>query len=492
MSSINYQPRVATDRVLLDEFVGDGYSLKLETCRERLTCRATITLDEHGRGPTPAEVISILQELDITTAVDLQQIASFCSEAAQGHNPRDMELARGIRPQPGRDGWLELVVATGQEKVEWVEDASGRVDFKAVQNFSNVAIDDPIARIHPPTDGYPGKTITGDIITPRPGKPARVIAGSGVRVSEDGREARATRTGRVIYDNNILCVTEEFIVDGDVDLKIGHITFNGFVYIKGDVLDDFNITATRGIEVLGTVGACQLSCDGPVTIATMTGKGSGKIICHGTLRARYLNQVTVECHGDVYVSREIRNCQVKTTGSLRAGSAQITGGEAIAMDGIEAKTCGARSGLKTHLTAGVFFPETDRHGDLRKRLASVTEQLQNIHETLAELQRKNLPEAQTSLRETIELRIGVLHRRQDNLAAERKELQAELLTLRIHQQRTSQPQINVLATLAEGVVIHLDGTATEITMERSGPLTIVANDGKGIRYRNYTPLPPAS
>jgi uncharacterized protein (DUF342 family) len=489
MSSINYQPRVVTDRVLLDEFVGDGYSLKLETCRERLTCRATITLDEHGRGPTPAEVIGILQELGITTAVDLRQIASFCSEAAQGNNPRDIELARGIRPQPGRDGWLELVVATGQDKVEWVEDASGRVDFKAVQNFSNVAIDDRIARIHPPTAGHPGKTITGEVITPRPGKPARVVTGIGVRFSDDGREVLATRTGRVIYDNSILCVSEEFIVAGDVDLKIGHITFNGFVYVKGDVLDDFNITATRGIEVLGTVGACQLNCDGPVTIATMTGKGSGKIICNGTLRARYLNQVTVECHGDIHVSREIRNSLVKTTGSIRAGSAQITGGEAIAMDGIEVKTCGARSGLKTHLTAGVFFPEIERHGDLRSRLTSITEQLQRIHDTLAELQRKQLPQTHTTLRETIELRIGVLHRRHDKLAAERKELHEELQTLRVQQQRTSQPQINILASLAEGVVIHLDGSATEITMERSGPLTIVANDGRGIRFRNYAPLP---
>jgi len=489
MAENEKKSRIGVGSKVLAEYVTDDYSLQLQTCDSDIECRAGITVHILEKSPGPADIISILRRNNITSTVDLEQVAIFCTEAAQGNNPQNIILARGSEPEPGEDGWFELLVSTGKDVSEWEEDEFGRVNFKDVQNFSNVDIDEHIGNIYPPTTGEPGKTITGDLIPPLSGKAANVIAGAGVRLSDDGKQAFATRCGRAVFDNNIVSIAEEFIINGDVDLHVGHISFNGFVDIKGDVLDDFNITATKGIKVSGAVGACKIQCEGPVTIGTMTGKGTGKIVCKGTLRANYLNQVTVECWSNIHVAHEVRNSVLKSTGSIHIESGQISGGEAIALEGIEAKAVGARSGIRTHLTSGVYFPEGDRLQYLRTRVKSVAEQVKRISEALKALNKKTLPDNRPALREAIELRIGILTQRHVNLEEEREELNEELINFSAGEHPTARAKINVLAKLLEGAVLHLGETSEEIKMERSGPVTIIENtkDG-GLRYLSHTPL----
>lgn len=474
---------------MLAEYVTDDYSLQLQTGDSDIECRAGITVHNLEKSPAPADIISVLRRNNITSTVDLEQVAIFCTEAAQGNNPQDILLAHGAEPELGEDGWFELLVSTGKDASEWEEDEFGRVNFKDVQNFSNVDIGEHIGNIHPPTPGTPGKTITGDLIPPLSGKPANVIAGAGVRLSEDGRQAFASRSGRAVFDNNILSIAEEFIVTGDVDLSIGHISFNGFVDIKGDVLDDFNITATKGIKVSGAVGACKIQCDGPVTIGTMTGKGIGRVICKGTLRANYLNQVTVECWSNIHVTHEVRNSVLKSTGSIHIESGQVSGGETIALEGIEVKAAGARSGTKTYLTSGIYFPESDRLQYLRARVKSVAEQVKRISEALKALNKKPLPTNRPALREAVELRIGILTQRHVNLEEEREELNEELISFSVGEHPTARAKINILSKLMEGAVIHLGESSEEIKMERSGPMSIIENtkDG-GLRYLSHSPL----
>ena len=484
--------RIQSGRKVLAEHVTDDYSLQLQTSDSDIECWAGITVHNLENCPAPADIITILRRNNITCTVDLEQVAIFCTEAAQGNNPQEIILARGAKPEPGEDGWFELLVSTGKAVTKWEEDEFGRVNFKEVQSFSNVDSDEHIGNIYPPTTGEPGKTITGALIPPISGKSANVIAGTGVRLSDDGKQAFATHSGRAVFDNSILSIVEEFIVAGDVDLTVGHITFNGFVDIKGDVLDDFHITATKGIKVSGAVGACRIECDGPVTIGTMTGKGVGKITCKGTLRANFLNQVTVECWNNIHVVHEVRNSVLKATGSIHIESGQISGGETIALEGIEAKAVGARSGVKTHLTSGVYFPESDRLKYLRTRIKSVAVQINRISEALKSLNKKPLPDNRPALREAIELRIGILTQRHVNLEEEREELNQELIGFSIGEHPTARAKINVLAKLMEGVVIHLGESSEEIKMERSGPMSIIENtkDG-GLRCLSHSPLAAA-
>ncbi len=473
----------------IGEFITDAYALRLEFRRNELECYAHIEVFDKDNSIPPAELITILRNHDITSAVDLEQVAIFCSEAASGENLEDFLLASGKEPVHGEDGWFELIVETGNSSTELVEDESGRVDFKNIQSFSNIEIGQQIGRVYPPTDGEPGVTATGKPIPAKPGKPTPIRAGSGVSFSEDGTQLIADQAGRAVFDNNVISVVEEMVVSGDVDFNIGHITFNGFVDIKGDVLDDFNITATKGINVTGTVGACQIQSGGPVTLGSMTGKGTGKISCKGTLRTRYLNQASIECWGDVHVEHEIRNSSVKATGQILCQKGVVSGGECIALEGIEVKTLGARAGTKTYVTSGVYFPETDRLKFLRARVKSVIEQIKKIGENLNTQRKRPLDGLRPVLREAIEMRIGILTQRQVNLDTEREKLTEELLSFQMEEHPTANPKINVLGSLRERVVISLGETSEENTMELSGPLSIIENTtAGGLRHLTYSPL----
>lgn len=473
----------------IGEYINDNYQLHLEDHHNGLECRANITVLDTDNSIPPAELITLLRNHRITDTVDLEQVAVFCSEAALGENPSNVILAKGTKAINGKDGWFELVVTTGKEESDLAEDDSGRIDFKSIQTFSNIEGGQQIGNIFLPTEGTAGKTIYGEAISPYPGKTCGIIAGAGVHFSEDGTQAIADQQGRVLFENKALSITEEFVVSGDVDLSIGHITFNGFVDVKGDVLDDFNITATKGINITGAVGNGQIISDGPVTVGSMAGMGKGKIISKGDFQARYLNHATVECWGDVNISNEVRNSTVKATGSINVPKGLITGGELVALEGIEAKALGSHSGAKTVLTSGVYFPETDRLTFLRNRLKSLVDQLSNITSTLNTLNGKPLSNLRPALRDAFQLRIDILTQRRSALDDEREDVGEELLQFSLDEHPTANPKINVMDAIRDGVSLNLGETSDEIPTDISGPVSVIENAKEGgFHYLTYSPL----
>lgn len=489
MSEVTVKQGVDVGAKAIGKYVNDHYQLLLEDHFNGLECRATITVTDKDNSIPPAELIAILRHHDITDAVDLEQVAIFCSEAALGENPENVLIASGQEPVRGNDGWFELVVTTGREENDLLEDEQGRVDFKAIQTFSNIEEGQVIGNIYLPTEGAPGKTIYGATIEPQPGKPCGVIAGAGVRFNEEGTQAVAGKQGRVLFEKKVLSITDELVINGDVDLSIGHVNFNGFVDIKGDVLDDFNITATKGINITGAVGNCQITSGGPVTIGTMAGMGKGKITCNGAFQARYLNQATVECWGEVAVSHEIRNSTVKSTRSVTIPKGLITGGNIVTLEGIEARMLGTNSGAKTHLTSGVYFPEADRLQFLRTRLKDLVDQLNKIKATLKALHGKPLARLRPALRDAFQLRIDILTQRQSNLEGEQQELENELSQFSREEHPTATPKINVLDKIRDGVVCHLGQTSGELPTDVSGPISVVEDKDDGtFRYLTYSAL----
>ncbi len=481
----------ATDvgRKLIAEVGSDGYDLKIESIHSQLECRASIKVHDLNQSISPADLINLLKRHNISEAVDLEQLAIFCAEAARGKQPQDVLLARGEAPVAGADGWFELGVKTAAAETELQEDDAGRVDFKSIQSFSNIEVGQQIGSIHPPQQGTPGKTITGLPIPAREGKTVSLVAGEGVRIDTKGGRLLAEKAGRAVLDNNRVYIAEEFVVSGDVDLSVGHIDFNGFVEIRGDVLDDFNIRASKGIHVSGSIGACQIESDGPISVGNIAGLGRGMVRCHGTLQAQYLNQANIECWGNVLVGYEIRNSTVKSTGAVSVKQGSISSGETLALEGIQAKILGAVSGARTRLTSGIYFPETDRLQFLRTRLKNTVAQVKKLSDTLASLTQKPLESLRPALREAYELRIGILTQRQVNLDLEREEIATELSSFQLQEHPTANPKINASGRIMEGVIISLGETTEKIQQECSGPVSLIEDPkAGGLRFLSLSPL----
>ncbi|SHJ28467.1 hypothetical protein SAMN02745165_01977 [Malonomonas rubra DSM 5091] len=486
---------------LLCEIEKPGFRVCLQLANNRMECRADLMILPPEPEPEPEppafeaensspprklpayELIAQLKQHHVDN-IDIAAIYDFCAAVESGVEQQAILLARGTEPKTGADGWFELMVKTSGDEAEFIEDAHGRVDLRTRHAYTEIEAGQKIGILHQPQEGIPGCTVNGEVIPAERGRIYSLVAGEGVELKFDGRVAFATREGRALLERQVLTVVDQLVVSGDLDLKTGNIDFHGFVEVKGDVLDEFHIKASKGIKVGGVVGACRLESDGLVEIGSMAGKETGEVICKGDLKAGFLNQVKVECHGNVLVTNEIRNSDVKATGAIVVERGSIIGGSCVALEGIEAKILGATSGLETRLVAGVYFPDADRFDFLHRRRKVVDEQIERLRGTIGPLERL------TNLDETTEKRLAILTEQWEKLEVERDSLQAEEKASTKQEQVTSNPKINVGSQLYDGVLIHLGNSSYKYKMVRKGPMSIIENTKRGgFRYLSLTPLP---
>ncbi|MHB1400171.1 MAG: DUF342 domain-containing protein [Trichloromonadaceae bacterium] len=476
----------ANGRVLREE-TNEVYSLKIEIDAEEYECRVSLAPKGKGSFLTPQALTDILQDSGVRAGLLPGAIAAFCQVACQGRNQEQVLLAEGTRPVAGPDGYVEFYTrVSSKEILLGAEDDSGTIDLRSLNFFSNVVPDDPIGLLHPPKNGEPGLTVTGLPGRPLLGKPLTVVAGAGVRVEQEGCKFIAETPGRVVYESSTIAVSEEYSVSGDVNFEVGSIRFLGVVDVRGDVLDEFDISATKGLTVSGAVGACQIESAGNIILGSMSGKGSGTIKCGGDLVARFLNDVTVECEGNVIVGSEIRNSVIKAGGYISVENGQIFGGKCVALAGIEGKILGSYLGVRTKLTSGAYFRELDRLKYLQQRQQSVHEQIKRISDTLGPLQHST---ANTALAEAIKKRIEVLGARLEELTRENEAVVAELATAKPQPRAAAEARINVRSALEEGVVLCLGEVVEDVRVGLSGPLSITVNaDGDGLSFDALAPL----
>lgn len=437
-----------------------GYSLYLKIPENRLECRCSYVPHEQGSMMTHDELAALLKQYNVREGIDQKAFDDFVIKAAAGQQQIDVLLASGTMPVPGADEYISILV-NSSTAVHDSDAALADLDMHIVQTFINVSSGDEIGRIIPAEPGVPGRNIMGLPIPPQPGKPLKVTIGKNIRVEENGTLLIASATGRFCQSAGEVSVEEQYVVKGDVNFRIGTINFKGVVEVRGDVLDNFDITATKGLTVTGNIGVSAIVSDGDITFCGMDGQDKGTIVCGGTLRANFIHDVTVECAGDVIVGVEIHNCIIRTLGRVVVDKGAISGGSCIAQGGIEAKKIGSASSQHTKLHVGVDYRDVAL--------------LDKWFATLAETQAK--AKESKSLSEITELR-QVIATLSDSIMAIRSKADA-----------TANAKINAKAVLYENVQLTV-GTVTEtITEQKDGAHSIIENsiDG-GLRILSMTSL----
>ncbi|EAT16630.1 DUF342 domain-containing protein [Desulfuromonas acetoxidans] len=435
----------------------------------------------------PQQLLSALSQAGIEDGVDLPAVEAVCNFASKGKEQRHVTIASTELPEPGADAWLEVLIRTGADQnIQLEEDEEGKLDLYTLNLFTSVEPDQEIAILHPAEYGKGSSTVTGKVLAPEQGKELDVRLGGGVRVEDGGQRFIAELCGRVDYSENTLSVSEDYIIHGDVDLEVGNINFPGYTRVRGDVLDSFDIRSIKGIEIGGAVGNSYLITDGDVTIGSMSGRDEGLIRCGGTLKANYLNGVTVECMGDVVIANEIRNCVIKSAGAILIKNGVISGGECLALNGVEAKDIGATAGVTTRLTSGVYFPETDRLQMLKAKQKSLTIQNEFINHCLGPLKKKAAKDKSDD--SATKKRLAILLERLELVKKMQVEVKQELNGF-VFEDHDGNAKINVQRRVREKVVISLDTVTEEVRFEQYGPLSIVADTlNSRLYFGEYSPL----
>jgi len=325
-----------------------------------------------------------------------------------------IEVAEGMRPQNGKDAYIQYHFETDQTKIRLKEGTNGKVNFKELGIIQNVFENQKLAEKIPAENGVDGKTVTGKILPAKAGSDIPLPLGTNVREGDDGHSILAEINGQVILANGKVNVEKVLTVEGDVNLKVGNIEFLGTVIITGNVEDGFSVKASGNIEVKGTVSKAVLDAEGDIIIYQgINGKGGGKIRSDRSVLSRFIENANVEAGSMVIVTDGIINSYVDAIKSIvcMGKRASIMGGRLRAGEEINAKVLGnSNSGTDTVCEVG-FDPnskaELERLSGIK---AAAEDELEDMRLDINNLintkkQRKSLPEEKEAyLRELMDRR----------------------------------------------------------------------------------------
>ena len=462
--------------------MANGLSLRVLDEWREMDCNCRLSVSSSGlegylsavpeapRSFTPEQLVDLFRAHGLVYGEDADAIAATCERLGRGLPVHDLVIAYGRPPVDAVPAWVEFKVRVSTQTPTYEESENGTVDYHKAHLFENVVAGDVIGDLLPPQEGVSGCSVCGEAVPFSQSEQVSPRAGQGVEL-RDGR-FWAMSEGRVIFEDNVISVSDELLIDGDVDYGIGDIDFVGFVHIKHSVLEGYTVRAKKGIVVDHVVENTRIESDGDIRIGGMAGDGKHAVVrCSGNLTARYLHEVQVESAGDVLVGGEIMNCQLLSGGMVQASL--IAGGSTLAASGIEVKRLGSDAGERTYVRSGVGFQHVAALDAVELRLKILREQRDALVD-----KKKDAPSGEHV---RFDGQIEVLSEEVKKLNAERR----QILSLDGDGQNA---KINVRKALFDGVIIHLGHTEEKMQEYRSGTYSIIEHKGSELVYLSLTPL----
>ncbi|CAM3541247.1 MULTISPECIES: DUF342 domain-containing protein [Saccharibacillus] len=213
-----------------------------------------------------AELMAEVGALGIRQHLDVPAIV----QALQQANGQPAAFAFGRQPLPGRDAELELRFEESIENA--FEEAGGSLDYRSHLRIPSVQPGDLLARVIPSEPGTPGYDVYGESIAAPPVRELDVRARQHVEEREPGVFVAAKSGRPCITEGAVryLDVSDAYVVQGDVNLKTGHIVFSGDVTIQGNVTDNMIVESLGNVYVSGGVYHSTITAAGSIVVQGST------------------------------------------------------------------------------------------------------------------------------------------------------------------------------------------------------------------------------
>ncbi len=363
-----------------------------------------------------------------------EEIEAFLHEKAR--TGEAFTIAEGTPPEPGKDAEIRHHFNTDPMKVGTINEG-GNIDFKDKGEIPQVKSGDLLAERIPPQEGTAGTTVTGRSIPPPKPRNLKLRKGKGTTVSDDGLRLFAEAGGRpeISADGKVFVFSEHKIT-GDVDLKTGHVDFEGDIHVNGTVNKGFRVRG--GSLTANEVVGADLDIRGDVMV---TGGVIGATIrIGGNLRARYLHKTRVLAFGNVVLDKEVIDSDVETSGAFVVKNGPVLSSRVTAKKGIETLQVGSSTSNPCVLTVG-----TD------DRVKHEIQEIQTRIEEAREIQKAHLErnEALEAEKNAVALQLGEIAQMQDQCMVKKRQLQERMGEIR-------QGGDKALLRKAEGLVKALD------------------------------------
>ena len=401
----------------------------LEITDDQMKAMVTVTAPIlSGRMLEPEEIVSLLENNGVKYGVKHDKIKAILEKEIYNV---PVIVAEGVPPRRGKDASVSYQFKTKHDEIEFEENEDGSIDFKKTDLVQNVVPGQLLATKILAEKGEPGRTITNLVIPAANGADVEMRAGKNTELSPDGKQIIATTSGQAVLFGETVVVEEIYEIKGDVDFNTGNIVFLGTVIIKGSVLDEFAVKATRDIIVKGTVGKSELESEGDIIISGgVMGKGAGKIIAGGSVYSKFIENVSISAGQDVVAKEGILHSRIDAGSRVICNGkrAAIVGGKIRAGQEINSKLIGSQAYTDTLCEAGVDPKTKERLEKLEKEHIDNEAMLNKLFININTLQKHK--EAAGSLPEEKENMLKRMLRAKSEFTLRMKEVQDEVEELR--------------------------------------------------------------
>jgi uncharacterized protein (DUF342 family) len=392
----------------------------------------------------------------------------------QGYLERTL-VALGTPPQHGQDGWIDYLVEEAEQGPQMRED--GTVDYLHLNLVVTVSVGAPLIRRYNATRGIPGFTVTGEPIPARNGAEKRFSPGAGVGPSSDDANLFvAERPGRPVRTPTSIRIDDTITLD-EVNVRTGHIDFDGTVVVKGNVNSGLRIRASGDIVVLGTVEDCVLEAGGNLHLrGSVFGGGNTRLQARGDIFARYLQQAHLQAQGSLTVEEGLIHCQTQVWGRVRIGEGssrgQLNGGQLICGGPLQVRVLGSTASTPTRIILGCDPAQHQLLGQQEQAWAKGRQQLEELIKAIIYLRTSDPGRSD---------QIQQLENKRQAVSLEVNGLQDEVQYLRDRLRQAvdaSLCQVQVADRLFAGVHVQLPGAQQRFQEDLAGPMYLreILND----------------
>ena len=401
-----------------------------------------------------------LLEAGVTHGIDEQKLREFLDIRIYD---KSRLIAETVPPVDGDNGRLVFEFSTDERTGRPREIGGGRVDYRSLDLYVPVTEGQLLVTRILATEGTPGVTIKGKEIKQKPGKEVNLPKGKNVDINEDRTEMRSKYSGMVEFVHGSVNVSNLYKINGDVDLSVGNIEFDGSINISGSVRAGHVIKATGGVVVGGTMEASTIISDGSVEIkGGMQGADKGRIEAGGSVTVLYIERGTVIADGSISVDACIHsNLAAGAAITAKGRRGCIIGGHVGAADNITANFIGSVAHANTEVEVGVMPKKRERIQVLERELEKLSGELVKLDQLdgyLSSSKEKMDPETWDKL-----FRSGTENRRIDEQLTE--QYTEELNALKYELEHATDGKVHILDTVFPGTRIIIASDIYKVNNE---------------------------
>ncbi len=330
------------------------------------------------------EVMRALREFDVREGIKQDVIRQMIDDQMYF---TDVVVAEGKPAIMGEDGYFDYHFRKEVKSTPKIL-PNGSVDYKGIELFETVEKGQVIADYISATAGEFGYDVHGNILAPQRGQELPTLKGKGFHMTDDKKQYISDISGIIEWkDDDSIEIRNVYVVDGNIDLAVGNINFDGDVDISGDVESGFMISASGNVSIGGNCEQCSIFAGQDILIkGGVQGQSTSEINAGGNIIGQFFESTVLKAEGNITCTY-LLNCDTTCEGFLNVAGRRgvIIGGHTTAKTGIECFGIGNVAESKSIIEVGVCDGDTRAYQELMDRCEKVQKDIETLEEGIEKI-----------------------------------------------------------------------------------------------------------